>query len=345
MIFCNQCGSQLDAAGICAECVPALPNPIPDIAGPYHLTDDQQGPIDSESGSSKKWVAILGVAAVLGLTLILFLSSRSSSTSSNEIAATNAATALRKAIDSRRLIMLTGDDAYTYFDQLKNIDPNNPALTDVKQQVLPDLRNIGEEMIQRKVNHSGEVGEQDWRVFIRAYEWARRLQPEDKRLEARYKYALGKLAEVQGRRTEAWQNFSSATQLDPAWGVPQNDLGYWTTQDSSSNKQKWAEAIPYYQKAISLMPNWEIPYNNLGTAYFYLGNFDQAETYYRQAVERNSNWARPHKWLGDIYLGRNDFATAISEYQTANDLYNPATDSLDISYIQRKIAQLRAKGY
>src|SRR5262249_16016717 len=112
----------------------------------------------------------------------------------------------------------------------------------------------------------------------------------------------------------------------PGWGVPQNDLGYFTTQDPSSNKQKWTNAIPYYEKAITLMPNWEIPYNNLGTAHFYLGNFDLAESQYRQAIERNSNWARPHKWLGDIYLNRNDPATAMTEYQTAQNLYNPATD-------------------
>lgn len=345
MIFCNQCGSQLDASGMCGECVAALPNPLPDASRSYQLTDDQPSPIYNQPAPTMKWIFILAGAVVLGFTLLIFLSSRSSSTGSNEIAATTSAEALNKAIENRRLITLTGDDAYTYFEQLKNLDPANPALKDVKDRVLPDLLNIGEEMVQRKVNHSGEVSEQDWRIFIRAYEWARRLQPNETRIEARSKYAQGKLAEVQGRRLEAWQFFSSATEFDPGWGVPQNDLGYWTTQDSSSNKQKWANAVPYYEKAISLMPDWEIPYNNLGTAYFYLGNHDQAELYYRQAIERDSNWARPHKWLGDIYLNRNDPATALAEYQTAANLFNPATDSLDISYIQRKIAQLRARGY
>ena len=346
MIFCNECGGQLDSAGICGDCALPLLNIMADTTAAAHTVENQQTSSRSEpTVSNNNWLVILVVAAIVGVGILIYLTARRNSTDPNELAATSAASSMRTAIANRHLISLTGDDAYTYFDRLKTIDPQNPALANVKEQVLQDLLNIGEELIRRRVNHSGEVSEQDWRIFIRAYEWSRRLQPDQNRVEARYKYALGKLAEAQGRRTDAWQNFSSATQFDPAWAVPQNDLGYWATQDSSSGKQKWLQAIPYYQNAINLMPEWEIPYNNLGTAYFYLGNLDQAEIYYRQAVERNSNWARPHKWLGDICLNRNDLATAMSEYQTAANLYNPATDSLDISYVQRKIAQLRAKGY
>ncbi|HXI22516.1 MAG TPA: hypothetical protein VNG71_01485 [Pyrinomonadaceae bacterium] len=306
----------------------------------------------SKPSIPKGLIVILAGAGLLLVALVVYLAAHSSSRSNASPArgasassTDDVASALNRAIEGGSLVNLSGDDAYSHFTRLTAMDPRHQALSNAKSRVLPQLRSMGEGIISKKVKHSGEVSEQDWMTLVRAYEWAHLLEPSDKALEARQKYAQGKLAEAQSRRNEAWQNFSAATQLDPAWAVPQNDLGFWTTQDSSSGKQKWSNAIPYYERAISLQADWEIPYNNLGTAYFYLDNLDAAEGYYRQAIQRNSNWARPHKWLGDIYERKNDFSTAVREYQTAVDLYNPNTDSLRIDLVQKEIARLHARGY
>lgn len=381
MIFCNTCGNALDSRGLCSECgtraaqVPTVEPPptqrflAPTAAPALDPTYQQTIPAyeqaamarlpvatqavpQSEPSIPKGLIVILVGAGVLLVALVIYLAAHSSSPSSPSSArgvpgasVDDEAAALNRAIDGGSLVNLTGDDAYSHFTRLTAMDPRHQALSNVKSRVLPRLRSIGEGIISRRVNHSGEVSEQDWMTMVRAYEWAHLLEPTDKALEARQKYAQGKLAEAQSRRNEAWQNFSAAAQLDPAWAVPQNDLGYWTTQDASSGKQKWSNAIPYYERAISLQADWEIPYNNLGTAYFYLDNLDAAEGYYRQAIQRNSNWARPHKWLGDIYERKNDLAIAVREYQTAVDLYNPNTDSLRVDLIQKEIARLHARGY
>ena len=261
------------------------------------------------------------------------------------LSADQLAVSLNSAIDSGRLVNLSGDDAYSSFTQLRAIDPKHPALSNAKSRVLQKLRDQGEEIISRKVNHSGEVSLQDWQISVRRYEWAHALEPGDQALEARQRYFQGKLAEALDRRPDAWQHFIAAAKLDSSWAVPQNDLGFWITQSPGAGDQRWSNAIPYYERAINLQPDWEIPYNNLGTAYFYLKNYDEAESRYRQAIQRNTNWARPHKWLGDVYNAKSNFSAAIQEYQSALNLYNPKTDSLDTAGIQRKIAELRAKGY
>lgn len=269
----------------------------------------------------------------------------STSTSPAAIDADALATSLNTAVDNGRLVTLTSDDAYTYFTQLKAASPQHPALASVKSRVLPKLRSTGEEIINRRVNHTGEVSEQDWMTSVRVYEWAHLLEPGDRALGARQKYVQGKLAEARDKRSEAWQAITLAAQLDSSWAVPPNDLGLLMVEDKVSGKQKWSNAIPYYRRAMALQPGWEIPFNNMGTAYYYLEDYDTAEGFYRQAIQRNSNWARPHKWLGDVYVKKGTYGAAIGEYQTAVNLYNPNTDSLDIASIQKKIAQLRASGY
>lgn len=372
MIFCNVCGNPLNDRQTCPECgnvaarasgfggqqasntavVPTTSgfqsNAAAIDAGFGDLPVGGQTTAAKQSGFPKGLLVIGACFGILVIALLIYLAARSQSTSSTKSgsgSANDLATALNRAIENQRLVNFTNDDAYTYYNQLASLNPEHAALSNAKTKVLPQLRNMGEEIIRRKVDHSGEVSEQDWMTLVRAYDWAHLLEPSDKPLEARQEYAQGKLDEAQGRRGEAWQHLLTSTQLDPSWAVPQNDLGYLTTQEKSSGENKWSNAIPYYQRAIGLQPGWEIPYNNMGTAYFYLDNLDVAESYYRQAIDRNSNWARPHKWLGDLYSRKNNLSAAILEYQTAANLYNPSTDSLDINNIQKRITQLHAQGY
>jgi len=371
MIFCNVCGNPLADQQACPECgnVAAVATgfsgqrtTVRTANGDYKSNaaaieeSFSDSPVGGQQTASAKQSgfpkSLLVVGVCLGIVVSAFLiylaarsknssPARSASGSANDLAAS----ALNQAIENQRLISLTNDDAYAYYTQLASLNPQHTALSNAKMKALPQLRNAGEEIIRRKVEHSGEVNEQDWMRLVRAYEWAHLMEPADKPLEARQKYAQGKLAEAQGRRSEAWQHLLTSSQLDSSWAVPQNDLGYLTTQEKGSSKDKWSNAIPYYQRAISLQPGWEIPYNNIGTAYLYLGNLDVAESYYRQAIERNSTWARPHKWLADLYTRKQNLSAALQEYQTAANLYNPSTDSLDIGYIQKRIAELHNQGY
>jgi tetratricopeptide (TPR) repeat protein len=278
-------------------------------------------------------LTIIAAIAIIGLFLV---GSRFSSTSQSP---DGVAASLQSAIQNDRLVTLSGDDAYTYYFRLQNLDPHHSSLSEVKPQVLPQLRKIGDDVFRRRVDFSLEsITEQDWTRAMRAYEWAHTLEPGDKAVEARWKYAAGDLARLQGRLHEAEVNLYAATQIDPSWAPAQNDLGY-----LYAFNKRHRDAIPYYQQAINLQSNWDIPYNGMGTAYFRLGNPDVAETWYRKAIEVNSRWATPHAWLGSIYENKKLYGAAIDEYQTAINLFDANRDRIDTTELGNRLSLLQIK--
>lgn len=369
MIICNSCGTPLSAGlTFCGECGAAVPNREPAThaaeptielksaaitsALPRDAWDDHSGtaptqaigsgnglaaaaaPPQAKTAAPKIVMLVIGgaIIAVLATIAILTSRSRSSATSPDSVASS-----LQSAIRSGRLVNLSNDDAYSYFFRLKGLDPQHHALTEVKSRVLPQLRALGDEVFRRRVATALElITERDWTIALHAYEWAHALEAGDKAIEARWKYAGGHLARLQGRRDEAQDNLYAATQLDPSWASPQNDLGY-----SYASSKRFSDAIPFYQRAINLQADWDIPYNNMGTAYYYLRNYDTAEAWYRRALEVNGQWATPHAWLGSIYENQRLKDAAVQEYQTALSLYNPSRDRIKTAELETKINSLK----
>lgn len=328
------------------------PQPVATPPSPNYPLDNGQSTPKTKQPSPVLIVVIVGAVLILSVVVVVYFALRSNTpqstskgtTYSTGSSADNVANLLDQAINNNRLVTLNNDDAYTYYTQLRSINPQHPALTDIKSRVLPKLVDLGDETINRRTYHTGLVSNEDWRNSVRVYEWAHQLEPNDHTHEAKWKYLIGKLAENEKRFEEAWENIYSASQLNPAWAAPQNDLGL-LVQARENGRQKYSNSIPYFEKAIQLQSDWDIPHNNLGSAYFYLGDYDTAESYYNKAIQLNSNWARPHKWLGDVYSKKGMNAAALQEYQTANNLYDPNKDSLDIDYVRLRVSQLHAVGY
>ena len=371
MIICNSCGTPLsDGLTFCIECGAAVPNrqpatraaestielkaPAISNALPANTWDDylsNTAPQTIGSGSDSGLTAatappprktaapkivmlVIGGAIVADLATIAILTSRSRSSATSP---DSVASSLQSAIQSGRLVTLSNDDAYSCFFRLKSLDPQHKDLTEVKSRVLPQLRALGDEVFRRRVTTALElITERDWTIALHAYEWAHALEAGDRSIEARWKYAGGHLARLQGRRDESQNSLYAATQLDPSWACPQNDLGY-----AYATSKKYSDAIPFYQRAINLQADWDIPYNNMGTAYYYLRNFDTAEAWYRRALEVNSQWATPHAWLGSIYENKKLKEAAVQEYQTALNLYNPSRDRINTPELETKINSLK----
>jgi tetratricopeptide (TPR) repeat protein len=252
--------------------------------------------------------------------------------------ASKLASALRNAVSNNQLVTLSGNDAFTYYMQLRSLDPAHSALKEVGPQVLSPLKDAGEEVFRKKTVVNAERDTlQDWLKAQNIYEWAHDIVPGDQQVEARWRFAQGEVAKQQSRKDEAERSFQSAAQVNNSWALPPNSLGL-----LRSENKRWGEAIPYFQKAVDLQPNWEVPYNNLGTAYLYLKDYNAARTWYEKALEKNPNWARPHYWLGSVYEQLNDKAQAIAEYERALTL---GRDNLPLdSYkVQEKIDKLRSK--
>jgi tetratricopeptide (TPR) repeat protein len=360
MVICNNCGATLtDALGFCSECGAAVQNRSAAVSSqtmeratestlsyPIGHSSNQGFSGDSAaaveptthpaSGSSAKIVIVLGGVIVLLVVIIGLLAlRRNASPDSPE----NLAASLRKAIDSGRLVDGSPGDAYSYFARLNALDPQNKAISEGKPRLLPQLRQLGDDVFRKRAELSLEIlSEPDWVRAQHAYEWGHALEPADKAIEARWKYASANAARVQGRRAEAESDFKLAIQLDPSWALPQNDLGYLLALSGN-----YSDAIAFYERAINLKSDWDIPYNNMGTAYFYLKQPDRAIDWYKRAIEVNAQWATPHAWLGGILQDRNLLAEAIQEYQTTLNLYNPSRDRIKTTEIEERISKLQKR--
>jgi len=364
MIICNHCGTPLsEGLDFCTECGAAAPSqraPEPAstqgvVAGPDttvsatpgHLPDysniDNTGAASSVSSpanaaSTPKVALLVGGAVLIALvSVIAAISFRSASP--RDPSPASLALSLQNAIQNGRLVNLANDDAYTYYFQLKSLDPQHKVLNEIRPVVLPQLRTLGDEVFRRRVELSLEIlSEQEWTRAQRAYEWAHALEPTNKLIEARWDYATGHVFRLQGRRSEAQTSLTAALQLDPSWAAPQNDLGYLLVLS-----KRYSEAIPYYQQAIKLQSGWDIPYNNLGTALYYQKNYDAAEAWYRSAIGLNAQWATPHAWLGSIFENRKQNDVAVQEYQTALQLYNANRDRINTVELTNKVSALQQR--
>jgi Flp pilus assembly protein TadD len=383
MIYCNQCGSPL-AAGLnfCTDCGaaaatsrPAPPPPPPPTLrlnvnassaaaaappGPQQRIVNEPSTASSAylpqpvpappKANAKLIVGVLAAITVFFIVVAAFVASSNQkspgSTAATSYSSPTTETLLQNAIGSGRLVTLSNDDAYTYYLQLKQSDPQHKALSNIKSQVLPKLRSMGDDTLRRSRSIQWKrVTEQDWRIAQRVYEWAHALEPSDKTLEARWKFAGAEMARLREDKSSAERGYNEASRLDSAWAQPLFSLGLLYMKrdrsDPGDNAQSRGRmAQPYYQRAINLDPDWELPYMSMGTAYYLQGDYDTAETWYRKAMEMNQQWGGPHAWMAAIYEKRRMCSSAISEYERAIEL-DPNGDEFDVAKTQDKINQIR----
>lgn len=384
MIFCNKCGNEiLSETVFCTECGTAVPTApkldspptmrinagyggfaaaparevtLPNIPPSLHSEAALSAPSVPPAGAKVKPVMIvIGALALAGIAAAILLTSASSK-SANSTAA-NAATSspssladsLQNAIDKGRLVNLTNDDAYTYYFQLKQSDPQNPKLTSVKSQVLPQLRSMGDEIIRQDTSIQWHrLTRNDWVTAQRVYELAHALEPTDRSLEARWKYAEASIARLQSDRDGEERGYTAAAQLESGWALPDFRLGllYMRRDRTDPNDRKAVirgqSAMPYFRRAIELSPNWELPYLSMGTAYFLQNDLDTAKQYYDQAIGMNPNWGGPHAWLGAVYEKKKMCHEAISEYEKGLALVSN-DESFDVPETQRRLDEIRSK--
>lgn len=303
-----------------------MPPTVQTPAGAWPGAPAQQA---APRSNAKLLIVLVSILAVAGIAAGVYFTLGSSPASKN-------ASALRNAVSKNQLVTLSGNDAYTYYMQLRSVDPTHEALREVGQQVLPQLQSAGEELLRKKMSVGAEKDTlQDWQKAQNLYEWAHDIEPNNKQIEARWRFAQGEVAKQQDKKDDAEKSYQAAAQIGGAWALPQNSLGLLRMEN-----KRWGEAIPYFSKAISQQPDWEIPYNNLGTAYLYLNDYEKAENWYHQAIEKNPNWARPHYWLGVVYEQANMKEEAIEEYETALSL-SPDSLPIDATKVRDKITKLQ----
>ncbi len=126
---------------------------------------------------------------------------------------------------------------------------------------------------------------------------------------------LGSFLLRQGRYDEARQALEHAAALAPA-GIkwPEQNL---ITIDLF--RGHWQAAVDAFEKVGGGTRDPTVA-SNMGTAYFYLGRFDKAESLYRRAVNLDPANFQVRRNLGDVLLRLGKKQAATEEYRTALDL-------------------------
>ncbi len=120
-----------------------------------------------------------------------------------------------------------------------------------------------------------------------------------------------------GRPDIAFTPFSRALQLDPTFGLAQENVGV-----ALSELGRWEEAVAAYRKAIAMatVPTPETAYQNMGMALLNLKRYREAEEALRFAISLNPKQEAPYYHLGLVLTAENRRDEAKAAFRRVRDL-------------------------
>lgn len=251
--------------------------------------------------------------------------------------------ALEKKLDDAivrgNIFVPNGESAYDFYHQLKGKGADSKTLARYETKLLPQLTAGPLKLISDfAVPTNPEPTLSDWQNALRQLQWTVEIRPNDAALNARYNYIEGRIAFMSNQKDRALDLWKTASDVDRSWAMPANGIGV-----IYNERKSFETARRFLFEAIRRDAGWAVPYNSVGTAYYYENRLDEASTYYLRAVERSPNWARPHAWLGDIAMRRNDFSNAVREYETAINLAQSGSTTLDVNNLHKRLDRAKNK--
>jgi Tfp pilus assembly protein PilF len=147
---------------------------------------------------------------------------------------------------------------------------------------------------------------------------------------------LGTIAYQTRQYQQAELYFREALKQDPEAYAPLVNLG-----GALLALNRIEESLPINQAAVKAMPGDALAHSQLGKSYFYLGQFDDAETYLRRAKAIDpSHFSYPQVILIEIYMRRNQLPAAIAEMEEFLKLH---PDSDWVPGIRKALETARAR--
>jgi len=247
---------------------------------------------------------------------------------------------LDSAIAKGSLLAPPGESAFDLYHQLKRDGASASTLARYDAKLLPLLTTHPKQMLSDITDpeRNSEPSTTQWDEAAKLLAWANEIRPQDGSLVARAAYCTGRVSYLNRNKDDALRDWKRASDLDPAWALPQNHIGL-----VYNERHEYKAARPFLYEAIRREPQWAVPYNNLGTSFYYEKEYSQAESYYEQARDRAPRWARPHAWLGDLAMRRGDYSRAIQEFETVLNLATADNSSIKLDEIRKKLEEVRQK--
>jgi len=139
--------------------------------------------------------------------------------------------------------------------------------------------------------------------------------------ESTWQIEIGNTLALQGDLADALIHLQVATLMEPDNWVPWQSLATFCINYNYYVREVGLDAA---RRALLLVPGSPALLDIMGSAYYSLGDLDNAERFYRQAQEAAPNQAEILYHLGQLYLQKGERSQAINYLQQAAE---KATDS------------------
>jgi tetratricopeptide (TPR) repeat protein len=119
---------------------------------------------------------------------------------------------------------------------------------------------------------------------------------------AQVRIASGRVHLVSGQHQKAADDFSRATQLEPANVIAWLGLA----RAYEAQRTRPGDAAAAFQRAVDLQPDYYLPHLQFASFYHFLGNYARAEEHLKRAIGIAPDLATPYTNLGGLYadMGR-----------------------------------------
>lgn len=243
------------------------------------------------------------------------------------------------ALDQGNVVTPENYSAYDYYHQLARDKPGSKSLERATVRVTSLVHEQTTSSLQAWAERS-EATDEDWARMARLASWNLELAPGEPVAIAQDRYVKAQLAFRAGQVREARSAFEQAIEAWPEWNLPYNSMGV-----TFAKARDYASAVTWYGKAADRSPDWSFPHANLGGAYYNLGRDGDAEVALLRSISIDGNRPGPHLTLAGVYERQGRYQDAINEMQTALRLDPDGTSGINVSRVQRRIAEMQAYGY
>lgn len=237
--------------------------------------------------------------------------------------------------------ILGNGGAWDYFRSEKFTSAQRPVAASIMASALESL---GQDCVSDYVQSTRTNLKRAMLVrAVDAYTALRTMRPNDRALEARQRFCLGRAQIASNQFAEAEQSLRAALAIDKDFACAHNALGVALTRLGKANDARLA-----FERAAELTPQWSLPYFQIAQQLIANDKLKQAVPYLEKAADFNPNSVAVRWTLMRTYrvMGRRTEVERVGKELVALDPnYAPTYLELGLYYDQRGDSARAALAY
>lgn len=241
-------------------------------------------------------------------------------------------------IDSGSLVVPVGTSAFDLYQQAaQDKSLSQDDIAKIAAKALPLIEGQGNREIQEFHDTSKISSDEEWENLRRMFQWATMLRPGNPDYRAKMSYTQGQTRMLQSRWGDAGSAFNDAVSNGGCFSLAYNGLGR-----VALRQQRKDDAERFYRKATECDPNWAFPWQNLCALYFQMDRMADSESACQRTLQLDNRRALAHYYMAAHYDRAKRNCDALRSYQNALQFADPSSSALPTNSIQKRIQKLSA---